>query len=233
MAQDLAGGVLTWRELTDLARVIRYDARGHGLSGSSGVADDYSWTSQATSLWEVADHFTPEQVVLGGASMGSAVSLHAACQHPERVKGLVLVIPPRAWQWREGKAGSYRLTGNIVKFSRGLPFRLLGKVPLRTGSSFRRNVPAVMARDLATADPDGLAGALRGAALSDLPARESLASLAIPTLIMAWPDDATHPLAVAEELHGLLPLSRLEVAVRDGDPYSWPQKVREFFSSLG
>ena len=232
MAQDLDGGVLAWRDLTDIARVIRFDARGHGRSDSAGAPEDYTWGSQAHSLWQVVDYFSEKRVVLGGASMGSAVSLHAASLYPERVKGLVLVIPPRAWEWREGKAGGYRLTADIVKYTRGLPFRLLGRIPFSTGSGFRRNARGAMARDLAGADYRGIVGAMRGAAMSDFPARETVSALAIPTLILAWPDDATHPLGVAEELHRVLPDSHLEIAVREEDPYSWPETVRDFILSL-
>jgi pimeloyl-ACP methyl ester carboxylesterase len=233
MAQDLGGGVLAWRDLVDIARVIRFDARGHGRSDSTGTPEDYSWANQARSLWEVVDHFDEERVVLGGASMGSGISLHAACQKPDRVKGLVLAIPPRIWEWREGKASGYRLTANVVKWSRGLPFRLLGRIPFSSGNaSFRENVRGVMARDLATADHRGVVGAMRGAALSDFPAREALASLEAPALILAWPEDDIHPLAVAQELHRVLPNSRLEVASQEQDPYAWPQKVRDFLESL-
>lgn len=232
MAQDLDGGVLAWRDLVDIARIIRFDARGHGQSECQGTPDDYAWANQARSLWEVVGQFTGERVVLGGASMGCAVSLHAACMHPERLKGLVLVIPPRAWEWREGKSGGYRLTANIVKCTRGLPFRLLGRIPFPTGSSFRGNARGVMARDLATVDYRGLVGAMRGAALSDFPSRQALSALAIPTLILAWPDDAIHPLALAEELHRVLPDSRLEIAEGEDDPYGWPHLVREFLESL-
>jgi pimeloyl-ACP methyl ester carboxylesterase len=232
MAQDLDGRVLAWRDLADIARVIRFDARGHGRSDSAGVPEDYAWASQAHSLWQVVDYFSEERVVLGGASMGSAVSLHAASLYPERVKGLVLVIPPRAWEWREGKAGGYRLTARIVKYTRGLPFRLLGRIPFSTGSGFRGNARGLMVRDLAGVDYRGIVGAMRGAALSDFPAREVVSALAIPTLILAWPEDATHPLAVAEELHRVLPDSRMEIAFREEDPYSWPETVRDFIVSL-
>ena len=233
MAQDLGGGVLAWRDLIDIARVIRYDARGHGHSDSAGTPQDYCWSSQARSLWQVVNSFTGERVVLGGASMGSGISLHAACQNPDRVRGLVLVIPPRTWEWREGKASGYRLTANLVKLSRGLPFRLLGRIPFSSdNASFRKNVRGVMAHDRAPVDYRGVVGAMRGAALSDFPAREALARLDIPTLILAWPDDDIHPLAVAQELHRVLPNSCLEVAAFEQDPYAWPQKVRDFLQSL-
>jgi pimeloyl-ACP methyl ester carboxylesterase len=233
MAQDLDGGVLAWRELTDLARVIRYDARGHGRSQSAGTAEDYSWRNQAQSLWEVIDQLTDDDVILGGASMGCGISLHAACQAPERVKGLVLVIPPRVWGWREGKAAGYRFTSKLLGFSRGLPLRLLGCIPFPpSDTSFRKNVRGVMAADLAKADYRGLAGAMRGAALSDFPEREALAKLKIPALILAWPEDDIHPVAVAEELHCVLSNSVLELAVEEEDPYTWPEKVRGFIKSL-
>ena len=74
---------------------------------------------------------------------------------------------------------------------------------------------------------------MRGAALSDFPAREVLSELAIPTLILAWPDDATHPLGMARELHRVMQDSRLEIAVREEDPYGWPETVRDFIVSLG
>ena len=232
MAQDLEGGVLAWRDLDDLCRVIRYDARGHGGSESIGEPRDFSWEQLAINLWEVADHCGEDSLVLGGASMGSATSLHAACLHPERVRALVLVIPPRVWEWREGKASGYRITAKIISATRAMPIRLLARLPFSKGGSFRKNSLGIMLRDLAGADPEGLAGAQRGAALSDLPPRDQLAALEIPTLILAWPNDATHPLEVAEELHRTLPNSRLEVAREDEDPWRWPEMVREFIGSL-
>ena len=50
MAQDLDGGVLAWRNLSDVCRMIRFDARGHGGSGTSGEPEDYSWNNQARIL---------------------------------------------------------------------------------------------------------------------------------------------------------------------------------------
>jgi pimeloyl-ACP methyl ester carboxylesterase len=233
MAQDEDGGVFSWRELTDIARVIRYDARGHGLSGSAGEPEDFRWDNLARTMWQVVDSFGAVQVVLGGASMGCATSLHAACQRPEQVKGLVLVIPPTAWQLREKMKRNYRIAANIVKLSRGLPFRLLGLVKPRQGrDDFQKNMLSTMAGHLVKVDYRGVVGAMRGAALSDLPPRSELAKLDMPVLILAWPDDVAHPLAVAEELNSILPNSQLQVLREPGDPYHWPELLRQFFTSL-
>ena len=232
MGQDLDGGVLAWRDLGDMARVIRFDARGHGLSESAGEPEDFRWDNLARSMWQVVDSYTDELVVLGGASMGCATSLHAACQRPEQVKGLVLVTPPTAWQWRETRQRGYLVTANIVKFTRALPFRLLGLLRIKKSGDFQKNTLSVMARHLAGVKPEGVVGAMRGASLSDFPPREELEKLNMPVLILAWPDDDTHPLAVAQELQNTLPNTQLEVMDHASDPYRWPQLVREFITSL-
>lgn len=233
MAQDLDGGVLAWRELTDFAQVIRFDARGHGQSEAFGEPEDFRWDNLARSLWQVADSYTEGKIILGGASMGCATSLHAACQRPEQVKALVLVIPPTAWESREKMKRNYRIVAKIVNFTRALPFRLLRFVPeAQQEDGFQKSMLSVMAKHLVAVKPRGVVGAMRGASLSDLPPREELAKLSMPVLIMAWPDDATHPLAVAEELRDIMPNAQLEVATQADDPYRWPQLVRRFITSL-
>ncbi len=233
MAQDLDGGVMAWRELTDIAQVIRYDARGHGQSETQGDPEDFRWDNLAHSMWQVIDSYTQDQVVLGGASMGCATSLYAACQRPEQVKGLVLVIPPTAWESRQKMKRNYRFMASFVNFTRAIPFRLLHLVPeAREDAGMRRRMFSVMAKHLAGVKRQGVVGAMRGASLSDLPPREELEQLTMPALILAWPDDNTHPLAVAEILRDTLPHTQLEVMQHEDDVYRWPQLVAEFIASL-
>jgi pimeloyl-ACP methyl ester carboxylesterase len=233
MAQDEDGGVLDWADLADIARVVRFDARGHGRSENAGKPEDYRWDKLARNMWEVADSQTDGEVVLGGASMGCGTALHAACQRPDRVKGLVLVIPPTAWEWREPRKPGYRITANIVHCTRGLPFRLLGLLRIKSNSEdFQRSSLSVMTRHLAKVPAQGVVGAMRGASLSDFPSREKLAALDIPTLILAWPDDRSHPLEVAEELRETMPGAQLVVTDRTTGPYGWPAQVRAFITSL-
>lgn len=233
MAQDLDGGVLAWRELTDVARVIRYDARGHGRSDTAGVPEDFRWDKLADNMWQVVERYTSEAVILGGASMGCATALHAACQRPAQVKGLVLVTPPTAWEARTRMQRNYRRSARIVELSRALPFRLLRWVPSAPdGAGFQRRMFSVMAKHLANVNPAGVVGAMRGAALSDLPPPEKLTQLDMPALILAWPDDAIHPLAVAETLADIMPNAQLDVVRGTNTPERWPERLRSFISSL-
>jgi class 3 adenylate cyclase/pimeloyl-ACP methyl ester carboxylesterase len=81
-----------WRHLyRDLARdhsLIRYDARGNGLSDWD--ADDISFDAFVRDLETVADAAGIERFDLLGISQGCAVSVAYAVRHPERVRRLVL-----------------------------------------------------------------------------------------------------------------------------------------------
>ena len=69
---------------------------------------------------------------------------------------------------------------------------------------------------------------VRGAALSDLPDREVIGRLDIPTLILAWRGDPSHPLTTARALEAELPHATLEIAHDMDDMKSWPQLLKGF-----
>jgi len=77
-------------------------------------------------------------------------------------------------------------------------------------------------------DTDRLAVVMRGAAQADLPSRERLAAIAVPTMILAWPGDPVHPLSTAEQLADLIPQSTLHVATSAAELASWTALVAEF-----
>jgi 3-oxoadipate enol-lactonase len=184
-------------------------------------------------MWQVVDNYTTEPAVLGGASMGCATSLYAACQRPEHVKGLVLVLPPTAWEARDSMKRNYRVMARFVEVTRALPLRLLHLVPTaREDARLQKKMMSSLARHLAGVKPRGVVGAMRGASLSDLPSREALKNLQMPALILAWPDDKIHPLSVAESLNETLPNSQLEVMKHEDDLRRWPQLVAGFIASL-
>jgi pimeloyl-ACP methyl ester carboxylesterase len=74
---------------------------------------------------------------------------------------------------------------------------------------------------------------LRGAGGSDLPPPRVIEKLEMPVLILAWDTDPGHPLSTAEDLAGLLPDARLDVARRVADISLWPGRVRAFLREIG
>ena len=212
------------------ARVVRYDARGHGQSAAVGDEDAYRWDNLAGDMLGLLDALGLERAVLGGASMGAATTLHAAVRAPGRVEAMVLVIPPTAWESRPTQARLYRIgaktvqtigIGAFVAAARVAPSPAIFRGPLAGArdSSLR----AFGAFDKAT-----LPTILRGAAASDLPPAEAIAALDIPTLVLAWDTDAGHPVSTAERLATLLPRAELHVAREPEEVSTWPARVAAF-----
>lgn len=221
---DEERGLLDWQRLTAGHRVLRWDARGHGRSGGSSDADQYRWDNLGLDLLGLADARRIDRFVAGGVSMGAATALHAAVQAPERVTGMVLALPPTAYETRPAQAAQYEADARLVESS-GMraylahantdpPPPILGQVP--SGYDF---TPAVTEQLLPAL--------LRGAAASDLPPPDQLRRLHVPALILAWPDDPGHPLSTAERLAELLPNARLVVATQFRDVASWTTEVIE------
>ncbi|MBT4089235.1 MAG: hypothetical protein HN580_06920 [Deltaproteobacteria bacterium] len=73
---------------------------------------------------------------------------------------------------------------------------------------------------------------LKGAKISNLPDREKLKGLEMPTLILAWHRDSTHPIESADTLKELIPHCEMDV-VSDFDGFKqWPELIREFVGKL-
>src|SRR5258708_5950146 len=105
--EDSTPWSLQWDELAEVAKIVRYDARGHGLSEASYTPEDYQWSHLAEDMLALADQVGFERFVAGGQSMGCATTIYAALAAPERIKGLVLANPPTAWETRAAQAGLY------------------------------------------------------------------------------------------------------------------------------
>lgn len=208
----------------DGLRVLRYDARGHGESPGSTDPAAYTWPRLADDLFALLDATFPGRPVHGvGASMGAATLLTAAVREPTRFASLTLAIPPTVWGWRRGQARTYELGARQVeRWGVARWAERTWRPP--TSPAIDPDRPAT-APDVADA---WLPAAFRGAAATDLPPREEVARIAVPVQLLAWPDDASHPLEVAEHLAELLPDARLGVARSPADVAAWPQIVGDF-----
>lgn len=201
--------------------VVRYDARGHGRSGGRAIAEDYRWPALADDLLSLIGALSPDRPVDGvGQSMGSATLLHAALRAPSRFRRLVLALPPTAWATRRAQREVYEASADLVE-QRGV----------RVWSEMARFAPRPPAVDpqIPVTEPDVpdalVASVLRGAALSDLPPVDELATLAHPTLLLAWEGDAAHPLSTSRALSVVLPDSHLVIASTPSQVRAWPTLV--------
>ena len=235
MEAEAAAGIFDWASCSSVARCVRYDARGHGRSGGTQEPADYAWVNLAQDMLGLADTLGIDRFVAGGQSMGSATALSAALAAPQRVKGLVLLTPPTAFETRAAQAAIYNLLADVLE-KKGVDtlIELARQRPLLPPWLKIDHEAAVEAhnKSIRSMDPAVLAAVLRGSGASNFPPPDTLKKLSMPVLILAWTDDATHPVSVAEELHGLLKGSKLVISRDSESVGNWPRLRNDFIAGL-
>ena len=98
-------GALPWR-------VIRYDARGQGHSEEAEDAQGESWAAlgeEIVALYHMSQEkgMGATRLILGGLSMGVGASLHAFTHLSTLVEAMFFIMPPTAWDTRQGKRQEY------------------------------------------------------------------------------------------------------------------------------
>ena len=112
-ASDAVLGLLDWDQIP--VSVVRYDARGHGESASTPDTKGYSWSELARDQLALADALGIGSYVSAGASMGCGTALHAAVLSPQRVRALVLALPPTGWETRAAQAAMWELAATLIE----------------------------------------------------------------------------------------------------------------------
>jgi len=236
MAADDLAGWIAWDHLTDVIRLVRYDARGHGRSEASNDFADYHWSALARDMLALASEVGFERFVAGGQSMGCATSLYAALAQPERIRGLVLMNVPTAWETRGAQTAFYGQMADLIEaLGPGALDAMLQQMPAAATTWQYEAHPELMASGAAyfrSLDPQALVRVLRAAQRTDLPPAAELEAIQAPALILAWTDDPGHPVSSAEEVHRRLANSRLLMAHNVGEVSSWTQAIREFVTAL-
>ena len=226
-ASEAAAGFFDWSPVTAAGRrLIRFDARGHGRSTGRAEPADYDWAYLAGDLFALLDAIAPGETVDAiGVSMGVGTLLHAAVQQPERFRRLVLVIPPTAWVTRAAQGDGYRQMANLAE-QQGFDaivraMSAFGTLPLlEEGGWTEAPLP-----DLA---PGLLPSVFRGAAATDFPSEEAVATIRQPVLLRPWAGDPGHPVSTSERLHELLPDSKLEIMSAPDDLRGLGERVADF-----
>ena len=211
--------------------VVRYDARGHGMSGLIEDATKGSWAELAQDQIGLVDHLGYERVVIGGVSMGAGTALHAALELRERLEKMVLVIPPTGWEERASQIDLYEQMARVVE-ERGPKALIASSAKMPPPDPFvgtsehgdRR------AGSLGSYDPALLAACYRGAAFANLPVPNDIATITTPTLVLAWSGDPRHPVSTAERLRDTLPNVQVSVASTRADYASWSDQLHRFLA---
>lgn len=224
--------LLDWDRIADVADVVRYDAAGHGRSDATADLDRYRWDELARDQQALAEHLGIGPSIVGGASMGAATALHRAVLFPDQVRALVLVIPPTAWATRADQAGNYQTMADLIEAG-SLDRVLAGSRQMAPPDPFVgfdgwHDRGAARLRSI---EQDRLAGLFRGASAADLPAPDAVATIGVPTLILAWTGDPGHPVETAERLVDLLPDAILHHASTAEEVEAWTDRVADFVTS--
>jgi pimeloyl-ACP methyl ester carboxylesterase len=200
-------------------RLIAYDARGHG---ASSPAAGYAYPDMISDLEAVLAELGLERAALAGSSMGAAVAMAFALEHPERVPALVQITPAYAGRARAGE-GWERMAaalerGGIDAFvdaaePDGLPERWseTARTAIRQRMERHEHLDAVA---------QALREVPRSVAWSGL---EALERLEVPVLLVASRDevDRLHPFSVAQEYERRLPRAELVVEDEGKSPLAW------------
>lgn len=228
---DSLYSLIDLHKISESALVIRYDACGKSIDG------DYKWDSMTRQLADIVEANNFDKVIIGGTSMGSVTALHYAVMVPEKIKALVLVTPPPAWEKREAVKSVYRKIASKASHGR-IPDFLKRLISLAQDPPefYEQHHPGTRQKLMEfrlSFDPYYYPQIYSGGAASDLPLREQIAQIRVPTLIAALQHDENHPLDIAHELNELISSSTLEV-ISDYDQYlNLQEKVKQFLLETG
>lgn len=190
-------------------RAIAFDFRGHG---SSDVGDgQYFLEFFVDDLFALMDHLGIASAALCGLSMGGYVALRAAQREPGRVRALVLADTRSEADSNESKvkrahqSTMVRLRG-VEAFADEFLKAVLAPETLAKNLPVAEKVRAMITANSAA----GIAGTLLALA-TRTDTTDSLASIAVPSLILVGQLDALTPPDAARALHSRITGSELHI----------------------
>ena len=187
LGTDLAMWDLQATALSKEFRILRYDGRGQGQS--SATAGPYSIALLADDLIQLLDRLQVLAVHFCGLSMGGMVGMSIALRAPDRLRKLILcntapkIGTPETWNARIHAVR----TGGMAVVVEGVLERWFTQ-------EFRTQAPSAVegTRQMLLRSPvEGYLACC--AAVRDMDARDSIASIRVPTLILSGTHDPVTP----------------------------------------
>jgi 3-oxoadipate enol-lactonase len=212
-------------------RVVSFDNRGVGRS--SQPPGPYTSAQMAADLHAVVTAAGCAGFHLCGVSMGGAIAQEYALAHPQNLRSLVLA---NTFAAADPFTRAAFLTWSEVAQATGMPMMMRAQAPWIFSPGFYQRFPdrvAELMADAATSTQPAAAFAAQMAALVDHDARDRLAALEVPTLVIAAEDDIIIRPRLSRQLFELLP-GAVWSEVPGGhaafweDPGPWNRAVIEF-----
>jgi pimeloyl-ACP methyl ester carboxylesterase len=187
-------------------RVVLLDLLGHGRSDKPRHAGPNRMDLYADQLLCLLDELGVDQVVLGGVSLGTNVSLLATVRAPEKVRGLILEMPVLEWAAPAAALVFAPLLLEVHYARAGL--RLVSRVASRLPASGLG--PLDSFTSAAASDPEETAAVLHGILMGPMaPTIDERRAITAPTLVLGHGIDLIHSFADAKRLARQLPDARL------------------------
>jgi pimeloyl-ACP methyl ester carboxylesterase/DNA-binding winged helix-turn-helix (wHTH) protein len=233
---DRQGPIWThWLELLSRSRcLVRYDARGNGLS--DWEPPSLTFEDFVADFGLIFDAAGVERAPLLGISQGAAAAVAYAARHPERVSGLILIGGcARGWRVKRNARLDERFQALMTLMRQGWGGKNAAFRQIFT-SAFFPEAPMEQMEwfnelQRQTASPANAAAIL--SALGDVDVREDLPRIQAPTLVLHSRFDAVVPIKDGIELASgiagarFVPLESANHVWLAGEP-AWERFTREF-----
>jgi 3-oxoadipate enol-lactonase len=193
--------------LDNVADILTYDCRGHGLSDRRPRA--YTAELFAGDLAELLDHVGWEQATIAGCSMGGCVALAFGGLTPQRTSALGL-IDTTAW-YGPNAAANFKERADAAR-AKGMAALFDFQSTRWFSDEFRARHPDVLKRTLdvfVASDVECYAATCQ--LLGEVDTRAHLANFRMPVAIVVGEEDYATPVAMAKELHAAIPRSTLTI----------------------
>lgn len=214
------------RRLANRYAVVLPDVRGYGRSVCADPAR-HTWAQYADDVIALLDHLGVRRAVVGGAGIGTTITLRAALAHPDRVSALVLISVEDIEDDEKKEAEVEFLDAFAARVrAEGIEAAwepILKDLAPIIGVMVRAAIPR--------SDPASIAAAAAIGRDRSFRSVGELAAVTAPTLIIPGMDER-HPTALAEALACTLPQGRLATVALSADLRSADDFARAFAPTI-
>jgi pimeloyl-ACP methyl ester carboxylesterase len=212
-------------------QLILWDMRGHGRTDYPTALEAYSEAATVADMAALLDMLQARSAVIGGLSLGGYMSLAFHRVHPDRTRALLIIDTGPGYRSADSRAA-----WNQSAIKTATRFETEGLEALKPHPGERRAADSPQA---AHRDARGLALAARGVLQQrDAKVIDSLAQIAVPTLIVVGADDKPF-LAPASYMAAKIPGAKLVTIPNAGhvanldNPAAFNAAVSSFLRDAG